>query len=76
MRQADTHAIRLRLSCTADPALYDLPLTLATRVPAEWKDCEVAQGSTKATVAATNGIVRYAAIPGAAEIVIRPAAAH
>ena len=30
---ADGRQVRLRLSYDADPAFYDLPLTLATRVP-------------------------------------------
>jgi peptidoglycan/xylan/chitin deacetylase (PgdA/CDA1 family) len=66
--------IRLQLSCTADPALYDLPLTLATRVPPTWKACLVTQGSTKTNVPAVDGVVRYPAQPGTTEIVLQPAA--
>ena len=65
--------IRLALSCKADPAFYDLPLTLATRVPAAWKQCQVTQGKTKTTVPAVQGEVRYDARPGAEEITIQPA---
>lgn len=69
---ADAKQIRVQLACTADPALYDLPLTLATRVPPEWKSCTVTQGAAKSTVPAVNGVVRYSALPGTAEIVLKP----
>jgi hypothetical protein len=65
--------IRLALSCKADPVFYDLPLTLATRVPPAWKQCQVTQGKTKTTAPAVQGEVRYDARPGADEIVIQPA---
>ncbi len=65
--------IRVALTSKADPALYDLPLTLVTRVPAAWKQCQVTQGKAKATVAAARGEVRYDAWPGAEEITIQAA---
>ena len=68
---ADAKLIRVQLSCTANPALYDLPLTLATRVPPEWKNCQVTQGTTKTTATITDGVARYSALPGAAEIVLQ-----
>ena len=68
--QSDNGQIRLRLSCAADPALFDAPLTLETRVPDGWAKCQIAQGGTKAECAVANGTVRYAAVPGAAEIVL------
>jgi len=68
--QADATQIRLQLTSAADPALYDLPLTLETRVPANWTTCTVAQGTAHQQVSATNGVVRYAATPGAEAIVI------
>ncbi len=71
--QADATQIRLQLSSAADPALYDLPLTLETRVPATWTTCTVAQGAARQQVSATNGVVRYAATPGTEEIAIRAA---
>ncbi len=71
---SDARQIRLQLSCTADPLLYDLPLNLATRVPAEWKDCQVSQGTAKASVAVVDGVARYAALPGTAEILLQSAA--
>ena len=68
----DSRQIRLQLACTTDPVLYDLPLTLATRVPPEWKSCLVTQGPAKSSVPAVNGVVRYPAMPGAVEIVPQP----
>ena len=64
--------IRIQLTCKADPALYDMPLTLSTKVQPEWKECEVAQMATKVTVPVSEGKVRYGAIPGSAEISIKP----
>lgn len=63
--------IRIQLTSTADPALYDLPLTLSTRVPKEWKECLVTQGSAKTTAPVVEGTVHYPATPGAAEITLR-----
>lgn len=70
---ADAKQIRLQLTSTTDPALYDLPLTLATRVPPDWPACSVVQGAASTTVVAADGIVRYPAQPGTAEIILRPA---
>jgi peptidoglycan/xylan/chitin deacetylase (PgdA/CDA1 family) len=69
----DARQITVQLSSTADPGLYDLPLTLVTRVPAEWKQCVITHDATKTTVGVSNGAVQYEAIPGAAAIVIEPA---
>lgn len=64
--------IRIRLTCTADPALYDLPLTLSTRVPAAWKGCTATQGGRETQATVADGTARYAALPGSDEIVLRP----
>ena len=64
--------VRLRLACPLDPALYDLPLTLETRVPAAWGLCRVTQGATTVDVAASEGTIRYDALPGGGEVAIRP----
>jgi hypothetical protein len=69
--RADGASIRLALTSDADPALYDAPLTLETCVPSGWTACEITQGSLRSECAASGGKVRYAALPGAAEIVIR-----
>jgi peptidoglycan/xylan/chitin deacetylase (PgdA/CDA1 family) len=68
--QADNAKIRLSLTSAADPALYDTPLTLETRVPAGWTKCQVTQGASNNECAVTDGKVRYGAVPGGAEIVI------
>jgi len=71
---ADARQIRIQLSCTADPVLYDLPLTLVTRVPPEWTACLLTQGTTRTNLPAVGGMVRYPALPGPAEIALRPEA--
>jgi peptidoglycan/xylan/chitin deacetylase (PgdA/CDA1 family) len=70
--QADQNRMRLRLSCDADPAFYDIPLTLSTKVPAPWKTCAVRQGKREVKAAVVGGSVRYAAVPGSEEIAIEP----
>ena len=72
--QNDQSGIRLELTSAADPLLYNHPLTLTTKVPAVWKDCVVEQGTTKATVSASDGVLQYNGIPGSGEIRIQPAA--
>ena len=62
--------IRVLLTAEVNPALYDQPLTLVTTVPADWKKCQVAQGTARATVTAENGIVRYDAMPGSTMITL------
>lgn len=62
--------IRVSLTSKMDPALYDQPLTLSTKVPAAWKSCVVTQGAKKTTVEVRNGAVQYDALPGAGEITL------
>ena len=71
--QADAKQMRIVLTSKMDPTLYDQPLTLATKVPADWAKVQVTQGKNKATMTATDGVVRYDAMPGAEEIVLQPA---
>jgi hypothetical protein len=61
-------AIRIKLTSAADPKYYDLPLTLVTSVPPDWKNASVRQGDGKATVAVKDGQAKYDAIPNGAEI--------
>lgn len=61
-------AIRLKLSSTADASFYDYPLTLVTQVPVGWKNTSVRQGNVKTTVAVQDGLAKYDAVPGGAEI--------
>ena len=69
----DETKIRLQLTTTLDPALYDLPLTLETKTPPAWSKCRVTQAGTTITVPLTAGVVRYNVIPGPAEILLEAA---
>jgi peptidoglycan/xylan/chitin deacetylase (PgdA/CDA1 family) len=69
--EAGKNRIRLELSSSTDPALYDASLTLETRVPADWKACRVEQGATRSECPVTGGMVRYEAVPGGGAIVIQ-----
>lgn len=68
---SDKTGLSLELTSKADPAFYDFPLTLSSKVPADWKSCVVEQGATKSTVEVKDGAVQYSAIPGGGEIKIR-----
>lgn len=66
--------LEVALACTADAALYDLPLTLVTSVPAAWKRVAVTQGTAEAVVVEVrDGQVRYDAAPNGGAIVLAPA---
>lgn len=71
--ESSPEAIRLALVCEADPAWYDQPLTLVTQVPDAWSDCVVVQGGRTAAATATDGRLRYQAVPGPEPVVLRPA---
>jgi len=62
--------VRLTLTTTLDAKLYDEPLSLATKVPAAWKQAVVTQGESKVTVPVTGGVAVYDAVPGGPEIVL------
>jgi len=66
--QTVPRGIRLTLTSKEDPAFYDLPLTLETAVPADWKECTVKQGTVERTAPVKDGLVRYDAVPGPGEI--------
>ena len=84
VERATSSGIRIRLTCRPDsslpgqglipytPELYDIPLTLSTRAPSQWKVCSVTQGRKKAEARSENGSIRYDAIPGGDVIVITP----
>lgn len=71
--QSDKGGIRLNVTSNLDPVLYNLPLTLSTKVPADWKNCTVTQGTNKVNAAVQSGAVQYAAVPGAGQIQIQVA---
>ncbi|NBV21974.1 MAG: hypothetical protein EBS05_08650 [Proteobacteria bacterium] len=68
---SDAGIFRLELSCQADPAFYDLPLTLSTQVPADWKKVSVTQGKNSAVALVRNGQAQYAATPGGGPITLQ-----
>jgi len=69
--RASPQELLLALTCTADPALYDEPLTLITRVPDDWKSCIMTQSGTNATLKISQGSVRYEALPNGQTISLR-----
>ena len=69
--KSDTVSVSLELTCKADPALYDLPLTLSTKVPAGWRNCVVTQGAKSITVAVRDGVVQDDALPGGVTITLK-----
>jgi peptidoglycan/xylan/chitin deacetylase (PgdA/CDA1 family) len=75
---ADARQIRLNLTVKTDPVLYNQPLTLITRVPADWKQCEVltAGKTPPVRVAPKAGLVQYAVAPQSGAITIRKARAE
>ena len=70
--QSDASQVRASLTCSSDPAYFDLPLTVAVEVPASWEECTVTQGAKTSQVTAGGGEVRFDALPGSDEIVIKP----
>lgn len=68
---SDKDVISLEPTCKADPALYDLPLTLATQVPADWENCIVTQSSKSTPAFVKNGVVKYDAVPNGGVITLK-----
>jgi len=66
--------LSVQLTHNLDPELYDLPLTLKTYIPSNWKEVEIIQDETKKRVKAKkdeNGqYVVYQAVPNGADIVL------
>jgi len=62
--------ITVKLTSKADPAFYDQPLTLVTRVPASWKKCHLVQGAVSSVAVVAQGAVTYDALPGKDAVVI------
>lgn len=70
---SDGPTILLELESRTDPALYDEPLTLVTRVPGTWKTCRISQGDLKTVVPVRDGAARYEAVPGSLPILLTAA---
>lgn len=73
VEQAGGTGIRLALKTSADPALFQAPLTLVTSVPDDWKKCRVMQGDSTVTVPVVKGVALYDAKPDGSAISLRPA---
>ncbi len=69
--ESDAKKMRLKLSCKLDASLYDMPLTLVTKVPAAWKSCQVSQGAAKVKCQPVDGAIKYDALPNGEPIVIQ-----
>lgn len=66
---ATASLIALNLSTTTGP-LYDLPLTLTTHVPPDWKAAVVVQDTKTTNVPVINGTILYDALPNSGQIKI------
>ncbi len=68
-------SIRVKLTHTLDPGLYDLPLTLKTYIPPEWGAVRVKQGERMQHFEAGRDpegrFVLYQALPNAAPVELR-----
>lgn len=76
MASREKNQIRVQLSHSLDPALYDLPLTLRTTLPDRWKKVRVSQQGE--TLAVETGydqrgrFITYQANPNAEPVIIEP----
>jgi Polysaccharide deacetylase. len=70
--KSDATEVRASLTCSLDPVYYNYPLTVAIEVPTSWKACTITQGGKTQKADATNGEIRFDAVPGSDEIVIKP----
>jgi len=62
--------IRISLTTSMDPTLYDYPLTLITEVP--WSEVEISHDGRTWTQSASNGELMYNVRPDRGEIVLAP----
>ncbi|WP_449602046.1 S-layer homology domain-containing protein [Paenibacillus sp. Marseille-Q9583] len=73
-KKAASGAIEVKLEGTLDPAVYNEPLTLRTKVPAEWNEVTVTRGATsynlKPVREGEGAFVYYEAVPGTQMLVI------
>lgn len=72
VQKASNQQIQLKLTGTLDPALYDMPLTVTTQVPATWTAAVVTQGTSSATVPVVKGVIQYDALPNGTIITAVP----
>lgn len=67
---ANEKTIQLELTSTADPKLYDLPLTLITRTPKAWAKAKVTQGARTVSIEVSNGVAQFQAMPNGGTIAL------
>lgn len=70
---ANKKQIQLQVQATPDPLLQGTPLTLITRVPEDWRECEVVQKGIAVKHTPKAGLLCFDAVTGDATITIRPA---
>lgn len=66
--EATDQTIRLDLTASADPKLFDLPLTLVIKTPPSWKKAKVTQGDQSTTVDVREGFIRFQAVPNSGPV--------
>jgi len=64
--------LHVTLKCDADATLYNQPLTVIAKVPADWKKCQAIQGSTQTEVTVANGVAMFDAMPNGQPVVLKP----
>src|SRR5215471_798375 len=74
LKETSGNKIRVVLSSSLDASqgMYDLPVTLRTEVPLDWKTCTVTQGSKSAAYSVESGVVQFPAVPNAGDIILVP----
>ncbi len=69
-------AITVQLSQTLDTNVYNIPLTLKTYIPANWKTVKMMENSHQQNLQVQNDVngkyVLYNAMPGSSEIKLSP----
>ena len=69
-----TGTITISLTCNLDPQIYDLPLTLKTKVPVDWQSAVLQQGDKKTVLSIEKdretAFVKYTALPNVSKIKI------
>ena len=66
--------LKIQLQTALDKDLYNLPLTLSSRVPKNWTECTATQGGNSTAIPVSDGRVVFDALPGGADIILQPCA--
>lgn len=73
LRKTVGRNLTVELTSDADPALYDQPLTLSVRVPANWKKVNVTQAGKTTPADVTDAVASFEALPNAGPVTLAPA---